>query len=159
MPGDDERDQPPIVGELCPFCSLAPGKTVLVNEAALALRDGYPVTPGHTLIVPKRHVAGWFEASPEEQRAMADLLKQVKGELDAELSPDGYNIGFNLGRAAGQTVGHLHVHVIPRYAGDVDDPTGGIRLVIPERGNYHTDGRVPRARGDRPPWRGDGETP
>lgn len=160
MPHDRESNQDLAAAKgACPFCALTPEEAVCNNGVALALRDGYPVAEGHSLIVPARHVASWFEANSEEQRAILDLLEQVKDKLDAELSPDGYNVGFNLGQAAGQTVGHLHVHIIPRYQGDVDDPTGGVRLVIPERGNYRAGGSIPHATGPRPPWRDDGDTP
>ncbi len=101
-----------------------------------AIRDGFPVAPGHTLIVPRRLVATWFEATREEQVAMLELLDVVKAQLDAELQPDGYNIGINVGPAAGQTVMHLHMHLIPRFNGDVPDPRGGIRHVIPGKGHY-----------------------
>ncbi|MEW6490667.1 MAG: HIT domain-containing protein, partial [Thermodesulfobacteriota bacterium] len=117
------------------------------NALAVAFRDGYPVNPGHTLIIPRRHVATWFEATREEQVAVLDLLDEVKARLDAELKPDGYNGGFNAGVAAGQTVPHLHLHLIPRFDGDVDDPTGGVRFVIPARGNYRRGGGfLPTAR-------------
>lgn len=160
MPPIKERIQVSALSDAaCPLCNISPQEVVCSNGLALAFRDGYPVTEGHTLIVSVRHVASWFEANTEEQRAIFDLLEQAKGELDAELSPDGYNVGFNQGQAAGQTVGHLHVHLIPRHTGDVDDPTGGVRLVIPERGNYRAEGRIPRATGQRPPWHGDLETP
>lgn len=160
MHGEKERtkNSDPADGT-CPFCDISLDAVVFGNIAAFAIRDGYPVAKGHTLIVPVRHVANWFESSVEEKHAILNLLEQVKEELDIELSPDGYNVGFNLGRAAGQTVGHLHMHVIPRYEGDVDDPTGGVRLVIPERGNYRACGRIPRATSSRPPWRGNREAP
>ncbi|MFO7653189.1 MAG: DEAD/DEAH box helicase family protein [Candidatus Krumholzibacteriia bacterium] len=131
----------------CPFCHLEDKHVVAGSALAVAVQDGYPVTPGHTLVIPRRHIATWFEASPEEQKALFDLVEQVKAKLDAELHPDGYNIGMNVGEAAGQTVPHLHIHVIPRYRGDVDDPTGGVRLVIPERGNYRVPGYIPTASG------------
>ncbi len=115
------------------------------NTLAVAVRDGYAVSDGHTLVVPRRHLPGWFEAAPEEQLAILELVRAVKEKIDREFSPDGYNIGINEGESAGQTIMHLHVHVIPRYQGDVDDPTGGVRLVIPERGNYKRPGHVPRA--------------
>jgi diadenosine tetraphosphate (Ap4A) HIT family hydrolase len=119
-----------------PFLAIDPSAWVASNELAFAIRDRFPVTDGHTLVVPKRLVATWFDASREEQQAIFDLVEEVKRQLDAELSPDGYNVGFNAGAAAGQTVMHLHVHVIPRYRGDMDDPRGGVRHVIPSRGNY-----------------------
>ena len=119
-----------------PFLQLPPDAHVASNSLAFAIRDGFPVSPGHTLIVPRRLVASWFEATREEQVAMLELLDAVKSQLDAELRPDGYNIGINVGPAAGQTVMHLHMHLIPRFAGDVPDPRGGIRHVIPGKGNY-----------------------
>jgi diadenosine tetraphosphate (Ap4A) HIT family hydrolase len=112
---------------------------VAERPLAFAIRDRFPVSPGHTLVVPKRLVAEWFEASPEEQREIMDLVAEVKRALDAgDPRPDGYNVGFNAGAAAGQTIFHLHVHVIPRYAGDVVDPRGGIRHVLPGKGHYPT---------------------
>ncbi len=119
-----------------PFFQVPPETHVASNALAFAIRDGFPVSPGHTLIVPRRLVATWFEATREEQVAMLELLDVVKAQLDAEFRPDGYNIGINVGPAAGQTVMHLHMHLIPRFAGDVPDPRGGIRHVIPGKGNY-----------------------
>jgi diadenosine tetraphosphate (Ap4A) HIT family hydrolase len=109
---------------------------VASNRLAFAIRDGFPVSLGHTLIVPRRMVSTWFEATAAEKAAMVDLLEVVRRRLDEEHQPDGYNVGFNAGEAAGQTVRHLHLHVIPRYKGDVEDPRGGIRHVIPGKGNY-----------------------
>lgn len=103
---------------------------------AFAVRDKYPVSEGHTLVIPRRAVSTWFDATVEEQRALLELAGDVKSQLDAEFTPDGYNVGFNSGAAAGQTVMHLHVHVIPRYRGDMDDPRGEVRHVIPSKGNY-----------------------
>lgn len=128
----------------CPFCAIDPDREVCRNALAIALRDAFPVSDGHTLITPFRHVPSWFEASVEERTAMFDLVDTVKAALDTELHPDGYNIGMNIGQAAGQTVMHLHVHVIPRFAGDVDDPSGGVRFVIPARGNYRRPGYIPQ---------------
>jgi diadenosine tetraphosphate (Ap4A) HIT family hydrolase len=119
-----------------PFLQRPRDAYVASNSLAFALRDGFPVSPGHTLIVPRRLVATWFEATREEQVAMLELVDAVKAQLDAELLPDGYNIGINVGPAAGQTVMHLHMHLIPRFNGDVPDPRGGIRHVIPGKGNY-----------------------
>jgi diadenosine tetraphosphate (Ap4A) HIT family hydrolase len=118
------------------FLILPADRHVASNALAFAIRDGFPVSPGHTLIVPRRLVATWFEATREEQVAMLELVDAVKAQLDAELRPDGYNIGINVGPAAGQTVLHLHMHLIPRFHGDVPDPRGGIRHVIPGKGNY-----------------------
>ena len=119
-----------------PFRTSPPEGWVASNDLAFALRDNFPVSPGHTLVVPRRLVATWFEATREEQVAMLELVDVVKAALDAALQPDGYNVGFNAGLAAGQTVMHLHVHVIPRFAGDVEDPRGGMRHVVPGKGNY-----------------------
>jgi superfamily II DNA or RNA helicase/diadenosine tetraphosphate (Ap4A) HIT family hydrolase/HKD family nuclease/SOS-response transcriptional repressor LexA len=119
-----------------PFLSIPESEWVASNALCFAIRDRYPVSPGHTLVIPRRPVATWFEASPEEQRCLFELVDAVKRGLDAELKPQGYNIGINVGEAAGQTVFHLHVHVIPRFQGDVADPRGGVRHVIPGKGNY-----------------------
>lgn len=120
----------------CPFCAIDEARVIAENRLACAILDGFPVNPGHALIIPKRHVASWFEASADERLAIMELVDQVKALLDRDHHPDGYNLGINTGAAAGQTVMHLHVHLIPRYQGDVDDPRGGVRFVIPERGSY-----------------------
>jgi len=120
----------------CPFCNPRPELVVAQNERALALFDLYPVNPGHALIVPKRHVSTPFELTPEEWNAVVALLNEVKALIDARFKPDGYNVGFNAGEAAGQTIDHAHVHLIPRYRGDDPDPTGGVRCVVCERKNY-----------------------
>lgn len=125
--------------DTCPFCQIEPAQHVACNALAYAIRDRYPVGAGHTLIIPHRHVATWFDATADEQAAMLALANAVKAALDAECRPDGYNLGLNVGEAAGQTVMHLHLHVIPRYHGDVDDPRGGVRYVVPSRGNYLRD--------------------
>ncbi|MBT9556603.1 MAG: HIT family protein [Myxococcales bacterium] len=106
------------------------------NDLAFAIFDGFPVSPGHALLVPRRVVPTWFDATREEQSALMALIDDVKRVLDARFKPDGYNIGINAGVAAGQTVMHVHVHLIPRYHGDVPDPRGGIRHLIPGKGNY-----------------------
>jgi diadenosine tetraphosphate (Ap4A) HIT family hydrolase len=115
----------------CPFCNTQPLKILLENAKAIAFSDKYPVQRGHLLIVPKRHVATYFDATDEEIMAIHELMKKGKELLDREYSPDGYNIGVNVGEYGGQTVMHLHVHLIPRYKGDMDDPRGGIRKAIP----------------------------
>jgi len=119
-----------------PFLDRPRADWVAANALAFAIRDLYPVSPGHTLVVAMRDVATWFEASREDKAAILELIDEVKARLDAEFHPDGYNVGFNAGEAAGQTVMHLHVHVIPRYRGDMTDPRGGVRHVIPEKGSY-----------------------
>ncbi len=118
------------------FLDIDPGDWIAHNALAFAIRDAYPVTDGHSLAIPRREIATWWEATADEQRALMDLVEDVKRQLDAEFEPDGYNVGFNAGAAAGQTVPHLHLHVIPRHLGDMDDPRGGVRHVIPARGNY-----------------------
>lgn len=119
-----------------PFLERPASERVATNDLAFAIRDGYPVTDGHTLIVPKRLVATWFDATPDEREAIMELVEQVKLNLDRSHRPDGYNVGFNAGEAAGQTVMHLHVHVIPRYNGDQADPRGGIRKIFPDKAAY-----------------------
>lgn len=118
----------------CPFCSTE--GAALRNEFAYARFDTHPVNPGHLLMVPLRHVSSWFETGPEEKVALLALLDEGKRLLDERHAPDGYNIGINVGAAAGQTVMHLHIHLIPRYEGDVANPRGGVRGVIPSRQNY-----------------------
>ena len=119
------------------FSALPESVHVVHNDLAYAIFDRYPVTLGHALVIPRRVVPTWFDATPAEQAAVLSLVDEVKSLLDARHAPDGYNVGFNAGAAAGQTVMHLHVHVIPRYAGDMPDPRGGVRHVLPERGNYN----------------------
>lgn len=113
----------------CVFCSNPGTEIIAENEWARAFYDLVPVNPGHTLIVPKRHVETFFEATFEELNAINQLLFVVKKILDEKFQPAGYNIGVNIGQAAGQTIFHLHYHIIPRYIGDVPDPRGGVRKV------------------------------
>ena len=120
----------------CPFCVPEPSRLLVSEGLVLALRDGYPVSRGHSLIVPRRHAGSFGEVSLDEQSAMLAMLQRVRAMLDAELRPDGYNIGINDGAAACQTVMHVHMHVIPRYRGDRPDPRGGIRWIIPEKADY-----------------------
>ena len=121
-----------------PFLAIPAGDWLCSNDRAFAIFDGFPVSPGHVLVTTKRIVETWFEAADEEQAALMELVKESKRLLDIRLSPkpDGYNVGFNSGGAAGQTVPHVHIHVIPRYLGDMPDPRGGVRYVIPEKANY-----------------------
>lgn len=120
----------------CPFCSLAADRVVSESDHTITILDAFPVSEGHTLIIPKRHVQSFFELQTVERTAVLLALVQAKETLDERLSPDGYNIGINEGEAAGQTVPHLHVHLIPRYKGDSKDPRGGVRWVIPEKARY-----------------------
>jgi diadenosine tetraphosphate (Ap4A) HIT family hydrolase len=120
----------------CQFCQLPRDRVIEYNDLAIALADAFPVSSGHTLVIPRRHVTDFFNLSPAEVEAIIDLLHQMRRRLVAELAPAGFNIGINVGSAAGQTVMHAHVHLIPRYSGDVPDPTGGVRNVIPGKGPY-----------------------
>lgn len=120
----------------CPFCDLDGARTILANEHSLAIHDGFPISPGHTLILPKRHVATFFELTREEQSGMFELLAEMRQLLLVKRSPDGFNIGINEGISAGQTVMHLHIHLIPRYAGDQPDPRGGVRWIFPDKAAY-----------------------
>jgi diadenosine tetraphosphate (Ap4A) HIT family hydrolase len=120
----------------CPFCSLPADRTVLSSANAIALRDAYPISPGHTLIVPRRHIGSFFEATTQERAELLALLDEAKRELDAQFTPAAFNIGINDGSAAGQTVPHLHIHLIPRYVGDRTDPRGGVRWIIPDKADY-----------------------
>jgi diadenosine tetraphosphate (Ap4A) HIT family hydrolase len=123
----------------CPFCALEPSQIVWQDPWVMTIRDTTPISPGHTLIVPRRHVASLFETTEAEQRALLRALREAKLGLDRELRPDGYNIGINDGEAAGQTILHLHIHLIPRYRGDREDPRGGVRWIFPEKAVYWED--------------------
>lgn len=120
----------------CPFCCLPATRIRMANDMGWVIRDGFPVSHGHTLIIPRRHVGSLFDLTCSERNELLDLLALARQELDTEFSPDGYNIGINDGIAAGQTVPHLHVHLIPRYSGDLPDPRGGVRWVIPDKAKY-----------------------
>jgi diadenosine tetraphosphate (Ap4A) HIT family hydrolase len=120
----------------CPFCNLDTKRIFLENDQAVAIRDGYPISPGHILIIPKRHVASFFELNEQEEDGVWALLKQARVETLQSQRPDGFNIGINDGIAAGQTVMHLHIHLIPRYSGDQPDPRGGVRWIFPDKADY-----------------------
>ena len=111
-------------------------KKIIDNKNAFAIYDGFPVSKGHVLVIPKRVVAEIFDLNDEEYSSCFNLVKDVKKILEEEFKPDGFNIGINNGEKAGQTIFHAHIHVIPRYSGDVDNPRGGIRHVIPGKGDY-----------------------
>lgn len=130
----------------CFFCKLREGKAVgkskepnryvLENELALGRFDDFPVNPGHMEFITKRHAETFFDTTEEEKIAIFELIDKAKIILDKEFHPDGYNIGINCGLSAGQTVMHVHVHLIPRYNGDVENPKGGVRGIIPEKQSY-----------------------
>jgi len=127
-----------------PFLAIPATEHIASNGYAFAVLDRFAVSEGHALVIPRRLVASFFELSPQERSAVFALVDEVVAWLEERHAPDGFNIGVNVGEAAGQTVMHVHVHVIPRYAGDVDDPAGGVRFVIPEKGNYRRPGFIPR---------------
>lgn len=120
----------------CPFCQLDDSRIRISNQNGLALRDGFPISPGHTLVVPKQHVASLFDLPLENQQSLWELVAIVRTGLTEEFHPDAFNIGLNDGAAAGQTVLHAHIHVIPRYKGDVTDPRGGVRWILPTKAAY-----------------------
>ena len=121
----------------CPFCELSKNVEVICeSQICLAFFDSYPVSPGHALIIPKRHIASYFELTDEERDEMNKVMLHVKQILDERFHPDGYNIGINVNQAAGQSVFHCHMHLIPRYKGDVANPKGGVRGVIPSKQSY-----------------------
>lgn len=120
----------------CPFCTLPPERIIQENGHAIWIFDGFPVSPGHSLIIPKRHVGSFFDVTNKERMAMLALLDAAKEAVEEQYRPHAYNIGINDGPAAGQTVPHLHLHLIPRYDGDVPDARGGVRWVIPNKADY-----------------------
>lgn len=119
----------------CLFCKDPRGVS-LTNELAYSARDSFAVSPGHTLIIPHRHVSSFFDLTPAEIDACMKLINQERAALDKEFKPDGYNIGVNVGPAAGQSILHAHIHMIPRYKGDVENPQGGVRHVLPKKAHY-----------------------
>lgn len=118
----------------CLFCD--PSRAILRNDHAFVRFDDFPVNPGHCLIIPFRHFASFFDATAEERAAIFSIIDVARALVDEKHAPGGYNIGVNVGPIAGQSVMHLHVHLIPRYAGDVENPKGGVRGVIPGRQKY-----------------------
>lgn len=120
----------------CPFCTLKYNRVTAETGLTLTLRDGFPVSPGHTLIIPRRHVGSFFEVTDAERNELMTAIAQAKQDLDSESGPDSYNIGINDGPAAGQSVPHLHIHLIPRYSGDLKEPRGGVRWIFPEKADY-----------------------
>ncbi len=121
----------------CPFCGMETSGAIAGNELAFAIRDANPVTPLHALVLPRRHAATYFDLTPDEVAAIDRLLRQLREEIVAQdAGVEGFNIGVNVGRIAGQTVFHCHVHLIPRRRGDVADPWGGVRAIIPGKARY-----------------------
>lgn len=123
-----------MIAKKCPFCN--PRDIVYENKLAFAIRDKYPVSLGHLLFIPRRHVESYFDLTGPEKAAISRLLQLGKKYTDKHLGPDGYNLGINIGIAAGQTIMHAHVHLIPRFKGDIADPRGGVRGAIPRKRMY-----------------------
>lgn len=121
----------------CPFCNPDSERELIVESAtAYSIYDKFPVNEGHALIIPKRHCFDYFDLTFKEQAACAFMLNKVKEIVSDRFKPDGFNVGINVGEKAGQTVSHVHIHLIPRYDGDVEDPRGGVRGVIPDKRKY-----------------------
>jgi diadenosine tetraphosphate (Ap4A) HIT family hydrolase len=121
----------------CPFCNLGPDREIIAeSELVFSIYDKFPVSMGHVLIVPKRHSADYFELTSEEQYICWTMVNTVKQILTHKYNPDGFNIGINVNKEAGQTIPHAHIHLIPRYKGDIKDPEGGVRGVIPPKKVY-----------------------
>jgi diadenosine tetraphosphate (Ap4A) HIT family hydrolase len=123
----------------CLFCDRTNSKEhkiILENDFCFARWDNFPVSRGHAEIVPKSHINSFFDLSNDQLIQLYSLLREAKEVVQKEYNPDGYNIGINEGEAAGRTIHHLHIHLIPRYRGDIENPRGGIRNVIPNKGRY-----------------------
>lgn len=120
----------------CPFCNLPHDRIVHVSENAIVVRDAYPISPGHSLIIPKEHYPDFFNTPCSIREELFQLVDVSKSQLDDEFDPNGYNIGINIGETAGQTIAHLHIHLIPRYLGDVHEPRGGVRWILPSKAEY-----------------------
>ena len=120
----------------CVFCNIPKESILFETSDCIAMFDAYPVSKGHTLLISKKHYKTYFDL-PEILRPSMDYwLRHIKDILDEKYRPDGYNVGFNCGESAGQTIDHFHIHIIPRYKGDVENPRGGVRGVIPSKQNY-----------------------
>ena len=126
--------------ETCPFCNIEKAidesRIIYQDSTWIAILDNYPVSKGHTLLIPKRHCKTYFDLNFIELESIGVTIGVIKRLLDTKYNPDGYNIGINCGEAAGQTVHHCHIHIIPRYNGDCENPRGGVRGVIPEKQHY-----------------------
>jgi diadenosine tetraphosphate (Ap4A) HIT family hydrolase len=120
----------------CRFCHLPAEEVIFSNELALAFDDSFPVSPGHALVIPRRHAGSWFELTGEERLAMLELLDKLQARIVESRRPAAFNIGINDGKAAGQSVPHVHIHLMPRYEGDRADPRGGVRWILPDKAAY-----------------------
>jgi diadenosine tetraphosphate (Ap4A) HIT family hydrolase len=134
---DLNKHQTSTRNTVCPFCKPDGDREILAESAsAYAIFDKYPVNEGHALVIPKMHYENYFDLTIEEQIECITMINKVRDILLIRFNPDGFNIGINVGESAGQTVNHVHIHVIPRYDGDVTDPRGGVRGVIPDKQKY-----------------------
>jgi len=120
----------------CIFCNIEKERIINENEVAFAIYDSFPVSQGHILVIPKKHINNYFEADSQTKDELCKLIDECKEIVDKKFNPAGYNIGINCGEAAGQTVMHLHINLIPRYKGDIENPRGGVRGVIPDKRIY-----------------------
>jgi diadenosine tetraphosphate (Ap4A) HIT family hydrolase len=120
----------------CPFCNMPAERVLYESNLFFIIEDGFPVSSGHCLIISKQHKKTFFDLSNQEQQELVELISHTKKIIATKHSPDGHNIGMNCDEAAGQTVMHFHCHVIPRYIGDMEDPRGGVRYCIPDKGSY-----------------------
>jgi diadenosine tetraphosphate (Ap4A) HIT family hydrolase len=126
-----------MTSSTCPFCDLVTGDGLLLDRGlAVGVADAFPLTPGHSLVIPRRHEADFFALTDSERSAMLDVAAELHALLKRQHNFDGVNLGLNNGAAAGQTVPHAHLHVIPRYTGDTPDPRGGVRWLFPDRAAY-----------------------
>jgi diadenosine tetraphosphate (Ap4A) HIT family hydrolase len=125
-----------LTPEQCPFCQPKDRKCLIESKLSYAIFDAYPVTLGHLLVIPRRHISDFFDLYPHEVEDLMRLLWHAKEYVAREYQPDGFNVGINVNTAAGQTIPHVHIHLIPRNTGDVEDPTGGVRGVIPWQSKY-----------------------
>ena len=124
-------------GEACRFCLSKPGRRIMIEgKYGFAAWDRHPASPGHFLVMPYRHFSDYFDIEDEEREELWRLVAEGKIMADEKYNPDGYNVGMNVGKWAGQSIPHLHIHVIPRYKGDVENPKGGVRGVIPQNKLY-----------------------
>jgi len=127
---------PENTNESCPFCRIPQERIILEIECGLVVYDGFPVAEGHSLVIPRIHIRSIYELPESDQSALWALVARVRDVLIERFKPDGFNVGLNDGYAAGQTIDHAHIHIIPRHRGDVEDPRGGVRWVIPEKARY-----------------------
>ncbi|HRY82148.1 MAG TPA: HIT family protein [Candidatus Moranbacteria bacterium] len=123
----------------CLFCdrnNKEKHKIIIENELFYSRWDNFPVAKGHAEIIPKKHIISFFDLNKEELLKMYEIIKETRKIITNKYNPDDFNVGINDGELAGRTIHHLHIHIIPRYKGDVENPKGGIRNIIPGKGNY-----------------------